>query len=113
MTSPPVDVKLLFAQLAEGFAGRDRVTLPADGPQRGFGAGALRVDGTIFAMLSRGLLTVKLPPPRVRELVADDTGVPFRKTEAHTPWREWVAVREADPELWEALAEEALAYVRG
>jgi hypothetical protein len=103
----------LYAELVQHFAGVDGVELPTSGGPRRFGNGALTYGGAIFAMLSRGMLTVKLPEARVRELMAAGEGVPFTAGKSTRPMREWVAARETDLQLWIALAEEALAYARG
>ena len=88
--------------------GEPDVQRPGSG--RGFGSSALKVDGRIFAMEVGGSLVLKLPAPRVAELVADGTGEPFAGARG-TPVREWVALAEgADAR---ALAREALAFVRG
>ncbi|MEJ2869534.1 hypothetical protein WCD74_17290 [Actinomycetospora sp. OC33-EN08] len=87
---------------------RDRPGVePPDPAGRGFGAGALRVRGSIFAMVQDEALVVKLPAPRVRELIDAGTGRPF----GPRPMREWVAVPEVSPGGWLDLAEEALAFV--
>jgi hypothetical protein len=100
-----------FAALVADFADRPGVTSPARG-ERGFGASALKVDGSIFAMLQGGRLVVKLPAPRVRELIADGEGVPF-ETGKGRPMKEWVAIPDGDGARWDALAEEALRFVSG
>jgi hypothetical protein len=98
-----------FAAVVAGFAGRPGVTLP-DPASRAFGASALKVDGSIFAMLQRGRLVVKLPRGRVQTLLADGTGLPFDSGKGR-PMKEWVAVPEGDVAAWRALAEEALRFV--
>ncbi len=59
-----------FEALAEEFAGRPGVTTPAESGRRGFGSTALKVNGSIFAMLVGGRLVVKLPKDRVAGLIA-------------------------------------------
>ena len=98
-----------FDQLVEGFAGRPGVTAPGGGRPR-FGSSALKVDGSIFAMLTRGELVVKLPRARVSELVASGAGRPFDAGKG-SPMKEWVVVADPDLEEWRVLAEEALAFV--
>jgi hypothetical protein len=61
-------------------------------------------------MLTRDRLVVKLPKPRVAELVASGAGEPFDAGKG-TPMKEWLVV--ADSGDWEGLAEEALAFVSG
>jgi hypothetical protein len=100
-----------FERLTAALADRPGVTLPGEAGGRGFGSDALRVSGSIFAMLSRGQLVVKLPRARVAELIASEAGEPFDAGKGR-PMREWVALPDADDATWLALAEEALAFVR-
>jgi hypothetical protein len=77
----------------------------------GFGSSdGLRTSGRIFAMQKAGELVVKLPAGRVAELLASGGVRSFvvgRRT-----MREWVCVKPGAEHDWEALAREALAYVR-
>jgi hypothetical protein len=103
-----------FAELVDHFAGAPGVSGPDDrlaAPRRGFGTGALKINGSIFAMLTRGSLVVKLPAGRVRELISTGTGAPFDAGKGR-PMKEWVAVRAEDSPTWQALAAEAAAFVR-
>ncbi len=50
-----------FAALADEFIDSPGVSLPGETGQSGFGSGALKVNGSIFAMLTSGRLVVKLP----------------------------------------------------
>jgi TfoX/Sxy family transcriptional regulator of competence genes len=98
-----------FAVLVEEFTGREGVT-PPGGERRRFGSDALRVGGSIFAMLTRDELVLKLPRARVATLVASGEGRPFDAGKG-TPMKEWVVVADDDLDTWRALAEEALAFV--
>jgi hypothetical protein len=97
-----------FAALVDELSGEPGVQAPsAEGGHR-FGADALRVDGSIFAMLTHGALVVKLPAPRVAELIANGGGGPFTVGKDR-PMREWLTVSpDAD---WSGLAREAYAFV--
>jgi hypothetical protein len=86
------------------------VTGPADGPGRGFGRTALKVNGSIFAMLTRAHLVVKLPAARVSRLIEDGIGEQFDANRG-TPMKEWLTVLVEDDASWEALAREALRFV--
>ena len=100
-----------FAALAEEFAGLPDVELPGRPGTRGFGSQALKVNGSIFAMVTGGRLVVKLPGERVDALIAEGTGMPFDSGKGR-PMKEWVAVAADDHQTWLALSQEALAFVR-
>ena len=70
-------------------------------------------SGAFLAMAEHttGDLIVKLPATRVDELVEDGAGLPFAP--AGRRFREWVHVPERDEELWQALLDEARAFVDG
>jgi len=96
-----------WAAIVEAFASDKAVSI---GEGRGFGSGALKVDGKIFALQSsRGALVVKLPKARADELFATGEATPFDP--GHGPkMKQWAAIesRAAD---WLALVKEARAYV--
>jgi hypothetical protein len=97
--------------MVAAFARDRRVTRDLDG--RGFGRGALKVDGKIFAMVSsRGELVVKLSADRAAELVRSEKGEPFTAGRGR-PMREWLVVRVAPGAQVVPLAREARAYVGG
>lgn len=99
-----------FAALVDVFTGQPGVTGPDDGGRRGFGSSALRVHGSIFAMLTRGQLVVKLPAGRVTALIADGHGGPFHAGKGR-PMKQWLAVTTTDHDAWHRLAREALEFV--
>ena len=99
-----------FAALVDSFAGEPGVTLPNEQGNRGFGSSAWKVNGSIFAMLARGRLVVKLPRDRVNALIRDGTGGPFDAGKG-TPKKEWLTVWRDDENTWHALAREAHAFV--
>ena len=98
-----------FSDLVDEVLGRHPDVTPPGGG-RGFGRSALRVHGRIFAMLVRGELVVKLPAVRVAAEVAAGGGRPFDANKGR-PMKEWLVVAGDDPARWEALADEALAFV--
>jgi hypothetical protein len=100
-----------FEPLAAAFADRDGVTRGSDSG-RGFGAGALQVDGHIFAMPNEAGLALKLPASRVATLIAGGEGLPFDAGKGR-PMREWVVIPPGQNDRWLSLAEEALAFVGG
>jgi len=97
-----------FADLSAEFADRPGVVLPGSGT--GFGAQALKVGRSIFAMEYAGSLVVKLPAVRVRELIETGAGTPFDGGKGK-PMKEWLTV--VDPADWSALADEAYTFVAG
>ncbi len=107
MSSP--DRGSTFAGVARAFARDRRVTV---GEGKGFGSGALKVDGKLFAMISsRGQFVVKLPKDRVRVIVDAGGGEPFN-TGGGRLMREWVAMTGGESH-WVALAREARQFVGG
>ena len=96
-----------FARVVRAFTSDERVTFGG----QGFGSRALKLDGRIFAMLSRtGSFVVKLPRQRVAELVELGKGHHFDPVRGR-PMREWLAV-EGQPDSWLKLAREAYAFAR-
>lgn len=93
-----------YAALAATYADDPDVTLP--GPGSGFGASALKAGGRIFAMAMADQLVVKLPRPRVEELIASGEGAPFES--GGRVLREWATV--TSPDRWADLAAEARAF---
>jgi hypothetical protein len=100
-----------FEQLVDAFVRRPGVTGPG-GDRRRFGSSVLKVNGSIFAMLTRDELVLKLPRARVRELISEGAGRPFDAGKG-TPMKEWVVVADPDLDGWRELTEEALAFVGG
>jgi hypothetical protein len=99
-----------YEDLVDEFIGVDGVVPPQGGS--GFGRSALRYRRKIFAMLVRGRLVVKLPGPRVDELVEAGHGERFDANKG-TPMKEWLSL-DPDSELaWSPLAREALDFARG
>lgn len=95
-----------FARVAQAFARDRRVTSGG----RGFGSGALKVDGRIFAMLSSaGQFVVKLPAARVDELARTGVGRHFDAGRGKK-MKEWLAL-DGRERSWIALAVEAHGFV--
>ena len=98
-----------YEHLVDEFAGLDGVRPPEGGS--GFGRGALRYRRKIFAMFVRGQLVVKLPRPRVDELVAGGHGERFDANKG-TPMKEWFSLDPRSALPWPPLAREALDFAR-
>ena len=105
MTERPTD---FFTRVSAAALARRGVTT---GAMMGFPC--LRVAGAFFASCDHrtGDLIVKLPPERVRQLIATGAGKPFAP--AGRTFREWVLIEDRDPERWAELIDEALAFVGG
>ena len=99
-----------FAALVDAYVGRPGIAVPGESGRRSFGSSALKVNGSIFAMLTGDHLVVKLPRDRVDALIADGTGGPFDAGKGK-PMKEWLTVLRDDDETWTALTEEAFAFV--
>jgi hypothetical protein len=97
-----------YDELVEEFARVKGVTPP--GETAGFGSGALRINGKIFAMFVRGRLVLKLPKLRVDELVEAGEGDRFDANKG-TPMKEWLSLDPASRLAWRGLSEEAFAFV--
>jgi hypothetical protein len=93
-----------FASVVSAFANDLKVIPPGSG--KGFGSGALKVNGKIFAMMSsKGQFVVKLSEDRVNALIADGSGSRFDAGRGR-PMKEWLVVT-ADHKSWVPLAREA------
>jgi hypothetical protein len=67
--------------------------------RKGFGSGALKVNGRIFAMMSsKGQFVVKLPKQRVDELVSKTKGELFAPSQGRV-MKEWVVIAPGPSEL--------------
>jgi TfoX/Sxy family transcriptional regulator of competence genes len=100
-----------FAALVAALSDEPGVSPPGAQGHRGFGADALTVDGSIFAMVVKGALVLKLPASRVAELVGSGAGTPFSSGSGR-PMREWAALVGPDPRADLRLAHESLEHVR-
>jgi hypothetical protein len=97
-----------FSQVVEAIS---RLPGTEVGGGKGFGSGALKVKGKIFAMISsRDQVVVKLPTARVDELVASGKGKRFEPRPGRM-MKEWVILPE-DGANWVELVKEACAFVR-
>ncbi len=94
-----------FAALSSALGDRAGVSTA-----RMFGSDGLKISGKVFAILLKGRLVVKLPAPRVEELIAAGAGARFDPGHGRL-MREWVAVEPEAPLDWLALADEAMRYV--
>lgn len=79
MSPKPVTAEEGFATIVNALGDKPGVSKPAApaGSTPRFGSSALRVEGRIFAMVSRRRLVLKLPPQRVAELITSGDGGPY------------------------------------
>lgn len=95
----------LFAALA---AHHGETWVPSDSVK--FGANALRVNGKIYAALTRKRhLLLKLPPARVAALLDDGRAAPMES--GGRVMRGWIMLAPDAAELWIQLSNEARAFV--
>ena len=93
-----------YALVVRAFADDPQVLPPS--PTKGFGSGALKVNGKIFAMMSsKGHFVVKLSEQRVDALIAAGSGTRFDPGHGRL-MKEWLVVT-ADHKFWVPLAREA------
>ena len=98
-----------FARVVAALAGKRDVTRES---RQGFGSGALKVNGKIFAMMTpRAEFVVKIPKARVDELVNDGIGERFEPGPGRI-MKEWLAL-DGHAECWIDLAKEAYQFVKG
>ncbi len=96
-----------FRRIAAQFAAAPGVEL---GAGRGFGSGALKVNGKLFALISSGgQFVAKLPKQRVAELVGLGAGKCFEPRPGRL-MKEWIAL-EGNHRRWADLAAEAHRHV--
>ena len=77
----------------------------------GFGRSeGLRVSNKIYAMLVRGELVVRVPKPRVDELVDAGIGRRFEPSPGRV-MKEWLSLPPAAYRRWKALVVEARTFV--
>lgn len=100
----PTEADVAFVPVVQAFTGDPRVVFG-----RMMASPGLKVDGKIFAMLSRGRFVVKLPRERVDGLVASGGAERFDPGHGRV-MKEWAVIRLA-PAQWLALAREAYAFV--
>src|SRR6516165_9814970 len=97
-----------FARVVAAVAGKRDVTRES---RQGFGSGALKVTGKIFAMMTpRAEFVVKIPKASVDELVSQGVGERFEPGPGRI-MKEWPAL-DRHPELWIELAKEAYRFVK-
>jgi hypothetical protein len=96
------DARKLYDELTD-----DLLYDPAVGRSTMMGYPCVRRAGRFFASFdSRAeTLVIKLPRQRVAELIGDGIGTPFAPN--GRVFREWVAIPEPTPGLWEQLLAEA------
>lgn len=94
-----------FAPIVNAFASHRDVTYG-----KLMASNGLKVNGKIFAMLSRGRLVVKLPRSRVDGLVSAGAGERFDPGHGRV-MKEWIVIK-SDKTDWIELAGEAYTFVK-
>jgi hypothetical protein len=107
------DVEQRYAAVIEALSSVPGASYEASGARRrSFGAGALKVDGKIFAMVSsQGRFVVKLPRQRVEALTTSGDGTPYDPGHGRV-MREWLSIEPSSSLDWIELAREAFEFVR-
>ena len=101
-------VSSAFNAVVNAFAADPKVTPPGKG--KGFGSGALKINGKIFAMMSsRAEFVVKLPSARAAELVTSGQAKFFDAGRGKA-MKEWAVVTGGE-RLWAPLAKEARDFL--
>jgi TfoX N-terminal domain len=103
--SETIEIDPAFQPVADAFA-RDRLVTCG----KMMSAVGLKVNGKIFAMMSRGNLVVKIPKARVDALVAAGRGKNFDPGHGRL-MKEWIAVPPGKAR-WDELAKEAYEFVK-
>jgi hypothetical protein len=106
-----------FAEVVAAFAADRRLAPVAkalraeqeSGRPKKFGAGALKVKGKMFAMVSRGQLVVKLARDRASALVTSGEGKYFDPGHGRL-MKQWIVIVN-DQRSWLELAKEAHDFV--
>lgn len=83
---------------------------PGDERGRMLSASGLKTAGKFYAFATKDEVVVKLPAPRVSELVASEEGQPCSPGRGR-PMKEWVCLAPADEEACAAYVLEARAFV--
>jgi hypothetical protein len=97
-----------FSKVVEALSRERGITI---GAGKGFGSGALKVDGKIFAMLASGnQFVVKVSKDRVDALVTANVGKRFEPRPGRL-MKEWLVVQSKRAD-WIALAKEACEVVK-
>ena len=95
-----------YSEVAQAFTRRTDVSF---GGGKGFGSGALKVNGKIFAMSSsKGELVVKLPKNRIDELLTSGMGKRFEPRPGMV-MKEWLVPADEGVD-WIELAKEACDF---
>lgn len=76
-----------------------------------FGVACIKVGGKAFATFHEGAMVFKLAGEERAQALQLDGGRLWDPSGEGRKMKEWVQVPEAHQEHWEALAEQALAYV--
>ncbi len=104
---PAKSVEVTYEEIARRYGGR-----PTAAGARRFGSDALKVNGKIFAFMKEEGLVLKLPASRIDALVQQKIGRRFDRGRG-VPLKEWIVLAPGHRSKWQALADEAHAFVKG
>jgi hypothetical protein len=98
-----------FVRVANALGRKSGVTRQE---KKGFGSGALKVNGKIFAMMDlQERFVLKLPQARVDELVSSGEGEHWEPGPGRM-MKEWISIPAGGSD-WVGLADEAYRFVKG
>jgi hypothetical protein len=83
---------------------------------KAFGYPAYRFGKKVFCWAAQKGVTLKLPTPRIEELLASDPNASFFSPDGNAIWREWILFKRDDPEDFHdlrALFDESITFVSG
>ena len=86
-------------------------TVQATEVNTGRGAQGIKYNKKMFAMFYKGDLTVKLPPQRVTEIIANGDGL-AQDPGTGKAMKDRVLIPQKNKELWIKYCEESLNYVQ-
>ena len=91
------------------------LVMPGVKASKAFGYPAYKINGKIFAFVGSKRVAIKLPAPRVKDLINGQAMKPFEVAEGNI-WREWLSIQRDSFEEYEqdaGLFEESVEFLLG